>query len=317
MFISHQFKAFDTDISAGIIIDENKKFPQALTNKIEAYAKDFENRFSRFSETSELNLLNNKKSGRIKASDEMIDMLSKAKTAYVKTNGLFDPTVLISLKNIGYDKSFSDPLIKLPSKKQISILEIKAGFKKRIVFDSLKIDKKHFTLSSPVGLSIDLGGIAKSYWVNTCRQIIDEYSENFWLSAGGDVYTKGKNSDGKQWKIGVQNPKEPESDILTLNLPTRAMGIATSGIIKRTIQNGTSSWHHIIDPRTGIPVNNAILAVTVMANSVIDADIMAKTILILGMEKGLALINGMSDHECVIIDKELKIHVSKGIKKFL
>ncbi|MFA6521273.1 MAG: FAD:protein FMN transferase, partial [Candidatus Gracilibacteria bacterium] len=276
-------------------------------------ARNFEEKFSRFKNASELNKLNKSNGGKIKVSAEMIDLLIKAKGAYIATNGLFDPTILVSLNSVGYNKSFNT----LKDSQQKSAFSIKKKFKERIKFDALKINKKQKTVNSPAGLNIDFGGIAKGYWVDKTQKILDNFFDNFWISAGGDVYIKGKNEDASPWGIGVQNPTDLNSDILKLNLPPRGFGIATSGITKRRGIKNKISWHHIIDTRTGMPVKNSILSATVIANSTTNADVMAKTILILGVKKGLALINGMRDHECVIIDKDLKINVSKGIKKFL
>ena len=310
MQTGHQFRAFDTDIFLGIINQEGKL--EALIDEVENSARDFERQFSRFDETSELSALNSSSGKKIKVSKKMIDLLTKAKEAYLKTQGIFDPTVLVSLKNIGYDKTFKDI-----QKSTLQVSTIKEKFKNRISFDNLKIDQKNQIIESPSGLSLDLGGIAKGYWVDETSKILNKHSENFFLSAGGDIFIKGKNEEQNSWTMGIQNPLELDSDIATLTLPKQGFGVATSGIVKRHGVNDNFSWHHIIDPRTGLPAKNSILSVTTIANSAMDADIMAKTILILGIKKGLALINSMRDYECIIIDKDLRIHSSKGTKKFL
>jgi len=314
MFASHQFKAFDTDIFMGAFC-ENCNY-KIIFDKVEMSAKNFEEKFSRFKSKGELNRLNKGLGGKIKVSEEMMDLLTKAKKAYKSTNGLFDPTVLVSLNGIGYDKSFSALGNSQNTEQNLAVL-IKKKFKERKTFDSLKINKKQSTVSLPVGFSMDLGGIAKGYWVDKTQKILSEYFNDFWISAGGDVYIKGKKEDGTPWEIGIQNPLKLDSDILKLNLPASGFGVATSGITKRHGVKNKIHWHHIIDVRTGLSVNNSVLSVTIISKSTMDADVMAKTILVLGTKKGIALINAMRDYECVIIDNELKLHISKGIKKFL
>lgn len=310
MFFNHQFKAFDSEISLGIIIDSDNL--KNISKKIELHAKKFEQKFSRFVSTSELNQINHKKTEDIKVSKEMLELLTKAQKAFQQTEGIFDPTILILLNEIGYNQTF-DSL----QEKSLSIAKIKQNFRTRVLLNNLKINKNKQTISVPLDFKIDLGGIAKGYWVDQVKQILDQYSHNYWLSAGGDVYLKGKQENGDFWKIGVQNPLDLNRDILNLNLPAKGIGIATSGIMKRQGKNDKYSWNHIIDPRKGTPVKNSILSVTVLANSTLEADVMAKTILILGIKKGITKINNLKNYECIIIDNKSKIHISKGIKIFL
>jgi thiamine biosynthesis lipoprotein len=315
MYLSHQFKAFDTDVFIGIVTDKNTT--KTILNKIEKDAKSFEKKFSRFDSSSELNKLNNANGKKIKVSIEMIDLLKKSKIAYKNTDGLFDPTVLVSLQKIGYDKSFkaTSPVTKNPKTTKNLATTIKTNFQKRTKFDALKITKN--TITIPKGLVLDLGGIAKGYWVDKITKILAKQYKNFWISAGGDVYLKGTKEDGKLWEIGVQNPAIFDQDILTLKTPKKGIGIATSGIAKRHGIKDGIKWHHLINSKTGLPVDNSILAVTAIANSTMAADVMAKTTLMLGIKKGLALINSMRDYGCIIIDNDLKIYTSKEIKKFL
>lgn len=279
MFNSYRFKTFDTDIIIGIFAKTSNKHKfKKLFKKIETDARAFEKKFSKFLPASELSKINQKKTAQIKVSKKMIDLLAEAQKAFKKTNGLFDPTVNISKRT-------------------------------KIPFEELKLNKKTQTITSPPNLQLDFGGIAKGYWVDHIKNFLAEYSDNFWISAGGDMYIKGKKEDKSPWEIGIQNPFDTDSDILTLNIPTKSLAVATSGIAKR--------GRHIIDPRNNLPVKNSILAVTILCNHTLDADIMAKTILILGIKKGLAKINNMRNYECVIIDNKAKIYISKGLKKFL
>lgn len=311
MLISHRFRAFNTEIFLSFISDNADT--QKIIEKLKTNAGNFEKKFSRFNPASELTAINNKKTAKIKVSSEMLDLLAKAQKAYKETKGLFDPTILESLRKAGYDRSF-DLIKKNPPLYKSKNVE--PELTKKVPFSSLKIDKRQKTISAPTGLRIDLGGIAKGYWVDKARKILEKYSKNYWLSAGGDLLLKGKNENGTPWEVGVQNPIQHDSDILKIKLPSDKTGIATSGITYRKGLKGKRRWHHIIDPRTGTPVKNTIYSVSVIAKSAMDADIMAKTVLILGIKKGLAFINGLPDYECIIIDDRLKKHLSKGMKKY-
>lgn len=310
MLTFHQFKAFDSDLC--IVIANPEKDFLKIFQRIETHAKLFEKKFSRFLPSSELNQLNCKKKPEKKISPQMLDLLTQAQTYFKKTEGIFDPTVFISLNQIGYNQSFANI-----QNQNFSPAKVKQLFKTRTPFQQLKINQKTQTIQSPLNLKLDLGGIAKGYWVDLIQKILIQYTKDFWISAGGDLYLQGQNEQNYPWHVGIQDPLNPKSDILTLILPSNGIAVATSGIIKRKGGDKNNSWHHLIDPRKGLPVRNSIRTVTVIAPSTIQADIMAKTILILGTKKGLAKINQLQNHECVIIDQKGKTHYSKGLTKFL
>jgi len=306
--LNHQFRAFNTDIIFCLIAKQIDR--QKIIDQIETSAKKFEKKFSRFDPGSELNAINNKNTMQIKVSVEMLDLLIKAKKAYSKSQGIFDPTILKYLEAAGYNQSF-EIINASTGGEKVSLktvpLKIDSGH-----FSALKIEKLKSKITSPIGMKIDLGGIAKGSWVDRAANILQKYSSNFWISAGGDIFLKGKNIDGKPWQVGVQNPLNLTKDLLKIQLPNDETGIATSGITYRQGFKGKKHWHHLIDPRSGRPAQNSILSVSVIAKSTIDADIMAKTVLLMGIKKGLAYMNSMPDHACIIIDKNLKQHYSSA-----
>ncbi|MFA6024099.1 MAG: FAD:protein FMN transferase [Candidatus Gracilibacteria bacterium] len=300
MFRTHSFKAFDTTVVLGFSADESEA--QKLIHYCEKEAEKFEAKFSRFIPTSEVSQLNTAMGAELEVSDEMIELVTQAKKAYELSKGLFDPTILNALKLIGYNKSFSVEPDDSSDGEQ--------DFNERPRLESLKIGKN--TLQAPEGFCLDLGGIAKGYWVDKMAKVLAKSHQNFWISAGGDMYMKGKQEDGNLWEIGVQNPRSLEEDLLRLKIREEGQGIATSGIAKRQgIRNGIP-WHHLIDPRTGLPTQNSILAVTVLANSTMQADVMAKVVLVLGVEKGMEYLAADPSIKGLIIDQNLNIHSTLG-----
>lgn len=115
----------------------------------------------------------------------------------------------------------------------------------------------------------------------------------------------------------MENPKNPEEDIFLLKTNGERLAIATSGIIKRRWKKGKRNVHHIIDPRTGMPVENGIMSVTTLAPNTQDADVFAKTVLILGEEEGLEFIESRPGAECIIFPERGKPLVSKGMHKYV
>ncbi len=303
MFRTHQFKAFDTTIVLGLSADESEA--QRLIHDCEKEAKIFEARFSRFIPTSEVSRLNSAMGEELEVSDEMIELVTLAKKAYDSSKGLFDPTILNALKSSGYAESFGTQSTDISESEGHSKAPTQ-DFNQRPRFETLKIGKN--TLQAPHGFCLDLGGIAKGYWVDKMARKIAESLLNFWISAGGDVYMKGKQEDGNPWEIGVQNPRSLEEDLLHLKIQEEGQGIATSGVAKRQGLANGKPWHHLIDSRTGLPAQNSILAVTVLAKTTMQADVMAKVILILGIEKGMEYLAHDSSIKGLIVDNNLNIH---------
>jgi thiamine biosynthesis lipoprotein len=303
-----KIKALGTEVEFYLASDKKLDFNQDL-RELELLVDNFEKRFSRFKENSELSLLNSSINS-FKSSGDLINILIVAKEFYQITEGIFDPTILNTLESSGYDKSFdlidSDKLVK-HSNNLVSI-----------DFNQVIIDRKNKEINKPFGLKIDLGGIGKGYVVDLlAKSIKNKGYQNFWVSAGGDMYLAGKTENDKLYQVGVQNPVKLESDLFNLTVIDPELAVATSGVAKRQWLNNGVSHNHVIDPRTNSSVENDLLAVTIVSDQTVKADIFAKTVLILGRDAGLNFISHQKNTECLIIDKKLEVSLSKNMNKYL
>lgn len=137
----------------------------------------------------------------------------------------------------------------------------------------------------PPGVGLDFGGVAKGWAAQQAVRRLRAYGPAL-VDAGGDIAISGLQRDGEGWPVGVADPFQPGADIGVLNLASG--GVATSGIDYRRWQQGGAWKHHIIDPRTGQPAETDLLSVTVIAPSLLEAEMAAKTALISGSQDGLA-----------------------------
>jgi len=315
MAIFKNIKALGTDVTISIVASDHLSAEKEIDKAKEKIA-EFEKRFSRFLASSELSKLNSSEGGDIKVSDEMIALLKKAKAMYEKTEGVFDPTVLDVLIEAGYDKSLNfDTKLKLNEK--VPNKKIKEDFLNRVKFDELKINEEQKSIYFPKDMKIDFGGIGKGYLADILASDISKTFSDFWISMGGDMFLSGKNDGGANWEVDIQDPLNLEVDIAKIKVVDDTMCVATSGITKRKWISGSVEYNHIIDPKTGSSVPNDILMATVIARSVLEADVLAKTVLILGKEKGIELINKTFGTECVMIDKNKQMIFSKNIEQYL
>ena len=130
------------------------------------------------------------------------------------------------------------------------------------------------------------------------------------------MYLKGQDENGSNWQVGVQNPLDHDQDLLNLKISSAGSAVATSGITKRKGRIGDYKWHHLIDPRTGLSADNNILAATVISDSVWLADVLAKTVLILGKE-GINFLSNFKSAEGLLINSRLEVFSSNGMKKYV
>lgn len=307
--IWREFKALGTEVTITVALEAEQK---NVLIAAEQEVLDFEKRFSRFVADSELSVLNNSQDTKQKISEIMSELLMSAKYYYSKTKGIFDPTILSSLEAIGYNQSFD----KINSKSdKINLKELAEKFATRSKMDELKIVGR--AVNRPPNFKIDLGGIGKGYIVDLLGQKFFSDIPNYWISAGGDILASGCQENGAGWEIGVQNPTKPDQNIFYIDTSGKKLGIATSGIIKRSGRTGNFKWHHLIDPRTGFPVINDILSVTVISSSAMKADILAKTVLIMGEADGLDFIEQENDSACIIFIKNKEPIFSNRAKTFV
>lgn len=316
MYWTFGFDAWDTTISGAIDIgdayDENflADLEQHIKKDTEVYGKIC----ARFDPESEISCLNMHTGVQQTISERLMDLFIAAKKSFQETDGIFDPTILRALEHVGYDKTFSD----LP-KKEISFLhhehkQILGAHNKRPLFSQVQLDKKDRSVYMPPGMYIELLGIAKGHWVDyTVQNFFSQYT-SLWLSAGGDIYVRGTDETNSPWNISVQDPFDLSKDIGHFTYKNKKdFGVATSGITKRAGIGQVGKWHHIIDPRTGLPSHSDIVAATVCANSVTDADVYAKTAVILGSHQANLFFLSHPECEYVFVDVNRQIFHSPNL----
>ena len=167
--------------------------------------------------------------------------------------------------------------------------------------DLRKMTGGAFDIRFGPGKKVNLGGIAKGFIVDEGIKILKESGvKNALINAGGDMYCMGEGAQGG-WKIGIRSPEDSRKIIARFRV--RDKGVATSGEYER--------HSHIIDPRTGLPVEKILRSVTVVAGDCMTADGLATALYVLGPKEGLSLIESIDDAECVIVDDD-EMHISEG-----
>jgi len=299
-----------TDIYVGIAIAdvtaENIADIKEDVEKSFAIFKDFEQRFSRFLPDNELTRFNDS-SGEIKVSDDLYSMLRLSLKYFKRTKGIFDPSIYYPLLKEGYVISSQKGF----NKKNIDIKYLGESGK----FSKIKFLAEN-TVYKPADVKIELGGIGKGYVVQKVSNYLQEKYANFIVDAGGDIFCSGVNiADNLDcWAIGIEDPLYPENTLEILKL--KDMAAATSGITRKNWRVGNEKKHHLIDPKSQKSAKNDLLTVTVVSDNVVKADIMAKSIFIMGEEAGLdhAEKNGVA---VFMVKKDKKVKVNNIMERYV
>jgi len=177
------------------------------------------------------------------------------------------------------------------------------------------IDLKGSTLSMRrKKVRLDLSGIAKGYVVDEGIKALKKRGiNNCLIDAGGDIYCLGSGPDNKGWRVGIRHPRE---DSLIGTLTLRDQAVATSGDYQRFFMVDGRRFSHIIDPRTGYPVNNNVMSATVITDDCVTADGLATALMVLGPVEGLRLAEELGGVEAITVSEGkdgLIINTTSGV----
>jgi thiamine biosynthesis lipoprotein len=286
----------DTRMLMGTIIDitlvaESNEAGQATLNATFSEMERLTHIFNYRENDSQLGKLN--QSGKIdSAAVELTSLLQQAKHFGEISGGAFDITVLPALDALQNGHPISQAHLDL------------------IDYRNVEIQAQQIKFKIP-GMRVTLDGIAKGRVVDGGVARLKSLGyENVLVEAGGDLLANGAHPDGSLWKIGVANPRPATGDQWLTTLSVNDRAVATSGDYMQTFTSDYS-LNHIIDPRTGLSPAE-LSSATVVASSVMEADALATTLMVLGVSNGLALVERLPGIEALVATKKLAVYRSSG-----
>jgi thiamine biosynthesis lipoprotein len=291
-----------------LVATENESlYAEQRLNQVPSLFADWEQTLSRFRPESELNQLNNQPGKLIPVSQVLWDVMQTAKFAWQKSDGLITPTVLPMLESTGYTETF-ERIAGGVGASPITTQQYVSSF------EQIEFDENTRALRIPPGMRLDLGGIAKG-WAAHQAMLQLRYLGPVLVDSGGDIAINAPLANGEAWEVGVNNPFDRGQNFEKLFV--QEGGIATSGRDHRRWQQGAEQRHHVIDPRTGRPAETDLLSVTVIAEDVMNAEMAAKKVLILGSEEGLAWLDDLENASGLAVLENGESLGSHGIEKYL
>lgn len=269
--------------------------PENLPALIKTRLDEINTSMSTFIEDSEISRLNAARTDEIfTPSADFMSVLQEAKKIHNLSDGAWDGSLnpLVSLWGFGPDGQ----------KNQVpSAEEIRAGLT-LVDFNKLNITADGTVVKNLPYLTIDLASIAKGYGVDAVAALIKKQGyENFLIEIGGEIFAAGKKGN-TPWRIGINNPTRSAGFgqvYKILNVSNK--GVATSGDYRNYFMVDGKAYSHIINPRTGYPVTNGVVSVSVLADTCTFADGMATALMVMGVEKGMKLVENLPAVEALFI----------------
>ncbi len=258
---------------------------------IEESLKEVDFRMSTWKDFTELSRLNAQKSIEtdFPLSPELALVLKSALSISEKTDGAYDVTVgpLVNLWKFGPTRG-DDSMPEIPDEAAISDAKSHIGWQSLTVLETPSENSvQYFLRRTKPELYVDLSSIAKGYGTDCASAALEKMGvENYMVEVGGEVRTRGTNRLGKPWRLGISLPV-PDSNQLFGAVELNDEALATSGDYRNFKLEGSTRLSHIIDPRTGRPIEHALVSVSVLSQDCMTADAWATALLVLGPEEGV------------------------------
>lgn len=207
-------------------------------------------------------------------SGDTLTLLQRAKDISAATDGLFACTIEPVMEAWG----FTSGNYTVPDSATLQSLLAHV--------DDTQISISDNTASIPADVKVDLGGIAKGFTSDRVMELFAENGvESGIISLGGNVQALGTKPDGSLWRVGIQDPDDKNGLIATLEIADKA--VITSGGYQRYFEQDGTTYHHIIDPRTGMPADSGLSSVTIVSDDGTLADGLSTALFIMGKDAAL------------------------------
>ena len=279
------------------VVAENHQHVDGLKEKIDARLVQINNSLSTYQPDSEISRFNDMKlAGRpFAVSADFLRVVRTAKTIFELSDGAWDATVNPLVDLWGFGRAGRQRNV--PPKQKIVALMAKIGF------ENIQITPNGALVKKNKLVTLDLSSIAKGYGVDQVSQVVHRSGfDDYLVEIGGEIFTSGHRTDGKLWRVGINRPRKDAAfnDVYKI-VDLNNQGFATSGDYRNFFEVDGIRYSHIIDPRSGYPVSNGIVSVSIIAENCTLADGLATAVMVMGTEKGLGLINRLEGVDALII----------------
>ena len=293
---------FNTVIQITLYDDSEKELIEQCFQMADRYEK----MLSVTCEDSDVWKMNHAGGQSVIVSEETGYLLEEALRYSVLTEGYVDPTIgaLSSLWDFSSNEEKT-----VPSQTDIQNALEKIGYEK------IRIENKAdgYEVCLTEGAQIDLGFIAKGYIADKMKEyLIANNVEHGIINLGGNVLTIGTKPTGELFSIGIKKPFSEHGETIT-DISVNDKSVVSSGIYERCFESDGKLYHHILNTKTGYPIENDLYHVTIISDSSMQGDALSTACLVLGKEKGMELIEQTPGCEAVFVTNTYEIYKTSGL----
>lgn len=292
---SQELYAMDTVMTLTAYVPQAKKALNDAADEIER----LDALWSISSSDGDIARLNTDKQATL--SDDTIALLKRAQEISASTGGLFACTIEPVMEAWG----FTNGNYTVPDDATLQSLLAHV--------DDTQIAIDGNTVTIPADVKVDLGGIAKGFTSDRVMELFsaDGVTSGI-ISLGGNVQTLGTKPDGSLWRVGIQDPDDSSGIIATIEVADKA--VITSGGYQRYFEQDGTTYHHIIDPRTGMPADSGLTSVTIVSDDGTLADGLSTSLFIMGKEAALDYWRAHRDNfDVILVASDGSITISEGL----
>lgn len=265
---------------------------KALEAEIKAVFDSVDYSLSPFNKESIITAVNENRP--VEVNDYFIEVFTLAKKVHKATDGAFDITVapLVNVWGFGFKEGHFPTDSEVDSLRQI------------IGLDKVRLEGRHI-MKDDHRIMLDCSAIAKGYAVDKVGEMLARNGvKNYLVEVGGEIVTKGKNSRGKTWSIGVTKPVDDSLSVnseMQMVLSITDCALATSGNYRNYYIKDGHKYAHTINPKTGYPAESGMLSATIVAPTCAEADAFATGFMTMGRDKSLEILRGRQDMQYILI----------------
>ena len=285
-----------------------------LQEKIDRRLEEVNQSLSTFRKDSELSRFNRlaRAGEEFPISADFQQVMKVAARVFALSGGAWDGTVMPLVDLWGFGPA--GPVDEPPAAEKIAQALASVGFAKIGIRDTGALVKRE------ASVTLDLSSIAKGYGVDQVAELVRRQGfTDFVVEIGGEVRAGGTRRDGRPWRVGINRPRadaSPDEVYRVTNLRDEAL--ATSGDYRNSFVRDGVRYSHVLDPRTGRPVTNRVVSVSIRAPDCTLADGLATAVMVMGADAGLALVGRLDGIEGLVVvetqDGGLQDHPSKGFR---
>ncbi|MBQ7848655.1 MAG: FAD:protein FMN transferase [Clostridia bacterium] len=289
---------FDTLVTLTLYGADESAMKDAL-----AACERYEQLLSKTIEGSDVWRVNSAQGKTVTVDPETWEILRRAKEISAATDGAFS----ITIAPISAMWDFTKGTNRMPADaERIAALPL--------VDDAAIVLGEGWTVTLPENVQVDLGGIAKGYIADQLAALLRPRCMGAIISLGGNTYVVGDKPDGSLNTIGVQDPWSPVGSLEGV-ISTKNISAVTSGTYERGFEGPDGKWyHHILDPKTGLPAETDLVSATLLMTSSMSADALATAFIVAGSERALQLAQALNI-DTVLITEDGRTLMTEGFQQ--